>query len=79
MAQKYDISYYRSKSNLGVVWSGKQKTLKDRFIFYDKTKEIKKDKTLFSTYYSNKITNDFIGVNRIEQNLTSLAQIRAYY
>jgi len=79
LAQKYDISYYKSKSNLGVVWSGKQKTLKDRFIFYDKTKEIKKDKTLFSTDYSNKITNDFIGVNRIEQNLTSLAQIRAYY
>ena len=79
LAQKYDISYYRSKSNLGVVWSGKQKTLKDRFIFYDKTKEIKKDKTLFSTDYANKITNDFIGVNRIEQNLTSLAQIRAYY
>lgn len=79
LAQKYDISYYKSKSNLGVVWSGKQKTLKDRFIFYDKSKEIKKDKTLFSTDYSNKITNDFIGVNRIEQNLTSLAQIRAYY
>ena len=79
LAQKYHTSFYKRKNNLGVVWKGEQTSKKDRFICYDKTKELYRDKSLYSTDYRNKIMNDFVDVNRFEQNLVSFKAIREYY
>lgn len=79
LAQKYHTSFWKTNSNLGVVWQGNQKTKKDRIIFYDKSIELRKDKTLKNSGYQNKVLTDFFGVNRFEQNITSLKDIRHYY
>lgn len=79
LAQKYHTSFWKTNSNLGVVWKGDQKTKKDRIIFYDKSIELRKDKTLRNSGYQNKVLTDFFGVNRFEQNITSLKDIRHYY
>ena len=52
---------------------------KDRIIFYDKSIELRKDKSLKNSGYCNKVLTDFFGVNRFEQNITSLKDIRHYY
>ena len=71
---------WNTKQNLGVCWKGTQTSLKDRFIAYDKTMQLKfKDKTLHITDYANKVMNDFKDVVRFEQNLVSLEAIRGYY
>jgi len=79
LAQKYHTSFWKTQSNLGVVWHGNQKTKKDRFVCYDKSIELRKDKSLKKTDYQNKVLTDFLGVNRFEQNITSLKDIRHYY
>ena len=79
LAQKYHTSFWKTNSNLGVVWQGDQKTKKDRIIFYDKSIELRKDKSLKNSGYQNKVLRDFFGVNRFEQNITSLKDIRHYY
>ena len=79
LAQKYHTSFWKTQSNLGVVWHGNQKTKKDRIIFYDKGIELRKDKSLKNSGYQNKVLTDFFGVNRFEQNITSLKDIRHYY
>lgn len=79
LAQKYNVGFWKTNSNLGVEWKGGQKTKKDRFVCYDKSIELRKDKSLKKTDYQNKVLTDFIGVNRFEQNITSLKDIRHYY
>jgi hypothetical protein len=79
LAQKYHTDFWKTNSNLGVVWQGTQKTKKDRFIIYDKSIELRKDKSLKNSGYCNKVLTDFFGVNRFEQNITSLKDIRHYY
>jgi len=79
LAQKYHTDFWNHNSNLGVVWKGNQKTKKDRFVCYDKSIELRKDKSLKKTDYQNKVLTDFLGVNRFEQNITSLKDIRHYY
>jgi hypothetical protein len=79
LSQKYKTSFYRTNTNLGVVWKGDQKTKKDRMIFYDKTLDLKRDKSLYDTDYFDKVFKDFEGVIRCEQNLTSLKTIKGYY
>jgi hypothetical protein len=79
LAQKYKTSFYKTNTNLGVVWKGDQKTKKDRMIFYDKILDLKRDKSLYETDYFDKVFKDFEGVIRCEQNLTSLKTIKTYY
>jgi hypothetical protein len=79
LAMKYNIDFFNTNSNLGVVWKGTQKSLKDRVICYDKIKDLKRDKSLTSSGYENKVFNDFKDVQRFEQNLVSFKQMRDYY
>ena len=79
LAQKYHTTFYKRKNNLGVVWKGEQTSKKDRFICYDKTKELMRELSLNTTDYKNKVINDFKDVNRFEQNLVSFKAIREYY
>lgn len=68
IAKKYHVDLYNTIRNQGVVWKGNQKTVRDRIIFYDKQKDILRDKELRTSPYANKIYNDFKGVVRVESN-----------
>lgn len=68
IAQKYNTTLYNTKLNLGVTYNGKQKTVRDRIIFYDKTKDLIRDKELKGLPYANKLYKDFKGVVRVESN-----------
>jgi hypothetical protein len=62
IAQKYHTSLYNRNTNRGVVYKGQQKTVRDRIQFYDKTKDLFKDKDFKNSGYYNKLCKDFEGV-----------------
>lgn len=68
IAKKYHTDLFNTKRNLGVVYKGSQKTVRDRMIFYDKTLDIVRDKEFRNSPYANKLFNDFKGVVRVESN-----------
>ena len=76
--RKYETSLFNTKTNLGVVWKGNQKSFKERQIFYDKCKQLATDKLIKGKPYLNKIYNDFKDVVRVETNLTSFKTINQY-
>lgn len=67
--KKYDVTHYNVKSNLGVTYRNKAKTVRDRLIFYCKTTELlAKDKDLRKQPYATKVFNQFKNVLRVESN-----------
>jgi len=73
----YDIEVYRQDQNNGIVFRGRQKTVKERMIFYDKLADVRKDRHLLKSVDKPLLLmNSFTGVLRVEQNHTSFRKIR---
>lgn len=66
--KKYHVDRYQTKNNQGVVWHGTQKTVRDRIIFYNKQKDILRDKILRQQPYANNLYKQFDNVVRVESN-----------
>jgi len=75
---KYNVTDYREPGNKGIVIAGKQKTFKERMIFYDKILEINRDKALKKESYFINLQGQHTNVLRIESNFTSFAKIQEY-
>ena len=79
IAKKYHVDLYNRKNNLGIVFKGNQKTIRDRMIIYDKCTEIANDKTFGKFVNTHKILNDFKGVARIESNHSQFKQLNKFF
>jgi hypothetical protein len=79
IAKKYNVDLYNLKNNLGIVFKGNQKTVRDRLIIYDKYTEIAKDTRFGKVVNTNKILNDFKGIARVESNHNQFKQIQKLY
>lgn len=79
IAKKYHIDLYNRQNNLGVVYKGSQKTVRDRIIFYDKTLDLVKDKALKSRPYAVNLFNQFKGVVRVESNHSQFKQLNKHF
>lgn len=79
IAKKYHIDLYNRKNNLGIVFKGNQKTVRDRMIIYDKCTDIANDKKFGKFVNTHKILNDFKGVARVESNHSQFKQIKKFY
>lgn len=79
IAKKYHIDLFNTKRNLGVVYKGNQKTVRDRIIFYDKTLDIIRDKEFRNSPYANKLYNDFKGVVRVESNHSQFKALNKHF
>lgn len=78
-ANNTNVDVYTKKSNVGCVLDRSIKTEKRRLIFYDKHLELllKSSSAFLSNCKdSNKVLNDFKGVLRVEQNLTSFKSMK---
>ena len=75
---RYNVTDYRKPGNKGVVIAGKQKSFKERQIFYHKSLDIQRDKALKEQPYYEKVKSDHQNVLRVEGNFTSLERIRHY-
>lgn len=76
IAKKYHVDLYKSKINLGVVWKGNQKTIRDRQIFYDKIKDIQRDKFFKG---NPTILKAFKGIVRCESNHAQFRQLNKLF
>ena len=79
IAQKYHVDLYNRKNNLGIVFKGNQKTIRDRMIIYDKCTDIANDKRFAKFVNTHKILNDFKGVARVESNHSQFKQLNKFY
>ena len=79
IAKKYHIDLYKRKNNLGIVFKGNQKTVRDRMIIYDKCTDIANDKNFGKYVNTHKILNDFKGIARVESNHSQFKQIKKFY
>jgi len=78
IAKKYHTDLFNTKSNLGVVYKGTQKTVRDRIIFYDKTMDLIRDKSLRQSPYANQLFKQFQNVVRVESNHSEFKGIRKH-
>jgi hypothetical protein len=80
LQNKYEITPYNTKSNEGIVFKGKQKSFKERMIFYNKLVELMCSPTNkdFRGIISPSTIAQFKGIVRVENNLTSFKKIREY-
>ena len=76
--QKYNVTDYRKPGNKGIVIQGKQKTIKERQIFYDKILDLNRDKELKKEPYFIALQGSHSGVLRVESNIVSFAKIKEY-
>jgi hypothetical protein len=73
----FKVDEYKRANNRGITFTGRQKTYKNRQIYYDKTTELNQAKNKnFVKDSGYKVFNDFKNTLRVEQNLTSLDRIR---
>lgn len=79
IAKKYHIDLYKTKNNLGIVFKGNQKTVRDRMIIYDKCTDIANDRKFAKYVNTHKILNDFKGVARVESNHSQFKQLKKFY
>jgi len=79
IAKKYHTDLYNTKRNLGVVYKGSQKTVRDRIIFYDKTLDIVRDKEFRNSPHAHKLYNDFKGVVRVESNHSQFKALNKHF
>lgn len=76
----YEVTYYGTSRNEGVVFKGKQKSFKERQIFYNKHKELlcsSANKDL-RAILPPKLIDEFKGYVRVEGNFTTYDKIRQY-
>lgn len=81
LSQKYETTQYNTRTNKGLVFNGKQKSFKERLIFYDKLTELrnnKKGRDFLETINKAKVYNEFKDSVRVETNFTQLRKIREY-
>jgi hypothetical protein len=81
LPNKYEITPYNTTKNKGVVFKGKQTSLKERQIIYNKLIElnsVKSGKRFMDSVNKNKIYNDFKDTIRVEGNFTSFETMRKY-
>ena len=78
-AQKCNIDLWTVKNNFGIVYRGNQKTVRDRMIIYDKTKELVKDSKFSKEVNMTKLLNNFKGVARVESNHSQFRFIKKHY
>jgi hypothetical protein len=81
LPNKYDITSYNRVKNLGLVFKGKQKSFKERQIFYDKITELvsnKNGKAFLNSINTSKVFKDFKNTIRTEGNFNQLKTIRKY-
>ena len=74
--ERYEVKDYQnpgSKTVNGITFKGSQRSFKERQIFYDKEKDVSREKEL--RQYIGKYKN----VLRVEMNLQQLRRIRYYY
>lgn len=79
ITNKYNVGRYKQIGNRGVVFSGTQKTFKERQIFYDKLKDVMRDKALRKIVPSAILEKQFKNVLRVETNFTDFKNIRKYF
>lgn len=75
----FKVDEYRSSKNNGLAFIGTQKSYKNRQIYYNKQVEMSqaKNRDFFkSCQNGNKLFNSLTNILRVEQNVTSFAQIR---
>jgi len=77
--KKYHVDHYNTKTNLGVVFKGNQKTVRDRLILYDKVKDLLRDKELRKQPYAIKVFNAFKDVVRVESNHSKFKDLKQLY
>jgi hypothetical protein len=78
---KYDITSYSTLKNKGAVIKGKQKSFKERQIYYDKITELlsnKKGREFLNSINSDKVFKDFKDTIRVEGNFNQLRTMRKY-
>ena len=75
---KYKLFRHNTKHNQGITIMGKQKSFKERMIFYNKMLDINKDKELLKEVRYSTLQNQFNNCLRIEQNSVQKARIRHY-
>lgn len=78
IARKYHTDFYNTKLNMGVTYKGNQKTVRDRMIFYDKRKDLIRDKNLMKSPYAVKLWNQSENVVRVESNHSDFKGIRKH-
>ena len=78
VTDKYNVGSYNTSGNRGVVFAGRQTSKKERQIFYDKIRDIKRDKKLQKYVPYSKLYDQFKDVLRVECNLASFNTIRQY-
>lgn len=81
LPNKYDITSYNRTKNKGLVIKGKQKSFKERLIFYDKMTELlsnKNGREFVNSISKLSIWEKFNGTIRTETNLNQLSTIRKY-
>jgi hypothetical protein len=77
--ERYNVQDYKAPGkNVGIDIRGKQKTFKERQIFYDKQINIISDKFLKKEPYHSALVFQHKGVLRVETNLTSFERIRNF-
>lgn len=79
IAKKYHKDSYNTKYNLGVVYNGQQKTVRDRQIFYDKTKDLVRDKQFKNSPHAHKLFNQFKNVVRVESNHSQFKALNKHF
>lgn len=79
ITDKYNVGRYKGVGNRGVVFAGTQKTFKERQIFYDKLKDVSRDRKLQKVVPFAKLEKQFKNVLRIETNFTDFKHIRQYF
>lgn len=79
ITDKYNVGRYKGVGNRGAVFAGTQKTFKERQIFYDKLKDIFRDKELRKVVPGATLEKQFTNVLRVETNFTDFKHIRKYF
>ena len=79
ISKKYKVTHHENNKTSGIEWWGQQKTVRDRMILYDKTKNLIGDKELRKQPYAVKVFNDFKDVVRVESNHAQLKDLRQLY
>lgn len=81
LPNKYDITSYNQAKNKGLVFKGKQKTFKERFILYDKIIELCSNtngKAFLNSINTSKVFKEFKNTYRVEGNFSQLKTIKKY-
>jgi hypothetical protein len=80
LPNKYEVTGYSTAKNEGVVFKGKQKSFKERQIFYNKFIELytPKNKDIRAIINASDLEKQFKDIVRVEGNLTQLSKIREY-